>query len=312
MEKIWHYIFYNALKIPPEECPLIMSEEIGNTPDRREKLAQIMFETFNVPYFYLDQSSMFSLYSSGRTTGTVLNMGHSKNDVCCILDGTLLPKGEISHIAGHCVTDELYKRLAYSEQYLGKLSPEDVKEKYCFISQNIYNQEVLFQDYVLPDGNVILGKERYLAPEILFDTSTVGGELTIQELVSNCIKSKDGDLKDEFYKNIVLSGGGSLLEGLPERISKELMKFHSNKINVIAPPNRKYSTWMGASLFGMMKSFQKEWIDHMDYEEFGPSIINSRCFNNVQSNHVYRQQSEFSRNLSNLGSKSTDFTFKSE
>jgi actin-related protein len=312
MEKILHHMYYNSLRTAPEESPLFMGEEFGNSPVNREKLTQIIFETFNVPALFLEQSSMFSLYASGRTTGTVLNMGGSKNDACCIYDGNLLPKGEISHLAGREVTDEFVRLLVDSKQRLDHFPSNIVKEKFCFISPNICKQEILLKEYELPDGNVILGKERYLAPEILFNTSNVGGELSIQELVSKCIQSKDDDLKDEFYNNIVLSGGGSLFEGLPERLFDELMKYHSNKINVIAPPERKYSHWIGASLFGMLASSEEAWFTLDQYNECGPTIIHSRFFNNIQSSHVCRPQSEFSKNLTKMRNKLSDISFKSE
>jgi len=38
-------------------------------------MTEIMFEKFNVPAFYLAIQAVLSLYSSGRTTGIVLDAG---------------------------------------------------------------------------------------------------------------------------------------------------------------------------------------------------------------------------------------------
>ncbi len=46
MEKIWQFTFYNELQIVPEESPILLTEGPMSSRINREKLAQIMFETF--------------------------------------------------------------------------------------------------------------------------------------------------------------------------------------------------------------------------------------------------------------------------
>merc|ERR1712046_547856 len=79
MEKIWHHVFYNKLGINPEEHPVLISDEI--TMSRRQEIAKIMFETFNVPKLFIATSSCLALYSSGRTTGVVVNIGYHSASV---------------------------------------------------------------------------------------------------------------------------------------------------------------------------------------------------------------------------------------
>jgi actin beta/gamma 1 len=53
MEDLWHHTFYNELKIFPEEELVHLTEVVIGPKASREKMTQIMFETFNVPGLYV-------------------------------------------------------------------------------------------------------------------------------------------------------------------------------------------------------------------------------------------------------------------
>jgi actin, other eukaryote len=309
MENVWHHTFFHELLAVPEDYPVIMNEELGNTQEKREKITQIMFETFAVPAFFLEPSCLLSMNCSGRTSGAVLNMGDTKNDVICIHEGKILPKGEISYLAGRELTTFLLEKLTNAGHHFGNNEFEkfrltqDIKEKMCYVRMSKDSYEKF---YKLPDGNVIkLDKERFLTTELLFNKENdVGGELSLQEIVFNCIKSRDDQIQDELYKNIVLSGGASLFDGMSERLESELKSYHPKQVRVLAPPERKYSHWIGASILTSMSSFQSKWVSKDEYEEFGPDILKSKLLDLVEVDHQVRQPNKLSEKLTRMKDES--------
>merc|ERR1712029_963448 len=77
-----------------------------------------------------------------------------------------------------------------------------------------------------------------------------------------------------------MSGGTTMYPGIADRMQKEITALAPStiKIKIIAPPERKYSVWIGGSILSSLSTFRQMWITKQEYDECGPSIVHRKCF----------------------------------
>jgi actin-related protein len=49
MQELWSHVFYTQMRAPPEEHFVLLTETSLNPKANRERMTQIMFETFKTP-----------------------------------------------------------------------------------------------------------------------------------------------------------------------------------------------------------------------------------------------------------------------
>ncbi|XP_019612675.1 actin-related protein T2 [Rhinolophus sinicus] len=292
MEQLWKHLFEWELGVKASERPVLMTEPSLNPREARERTAEVMFERFHVPAFYLSDQAVLALYASACVTGLVVDSGDGVTCTVPIFEGYSLPHAVTKlYVAGRDITEHLMQLLLASGRtfqcVLDQTLVNDIKEKLCYVALEPEKElsqrpEEVLREYRLPDGNIIhIGDQLYQAPEALFTPDRLGIQNPgLSKMVSCSITKCDADIQKTLYGEVVLSGGTTLFQGLDDRLLKDLEQLASKgtPIKITAPPDRWFSTWIGASVVTSLSSFKQMWVTSADFKEFGTSVVQRRCF----------------------------------
>merc|ERR1711957_838369 len=258
MEKVWHHTFFNELRVTPSDVQgVLVTEAPRNPKQNRERMLTAMFETFEVNNMYVAIQAVMSLYANGRSTGLVVDSGDGVTHTVPVFEGFSIP--------------------------------DDIKKKLCFVAAD-YDAEFaaaqasseLDQAYTLPDRSQITvkGSVRMQVPELIFKLDLNGKSCdSIQNLAWKSVSESDVDVRRDLLKNVIMSGGTTMYEGIADRLKSELTALAppSSEIRIVASPDRKYAVWKGASTLASLSTFQASWISKEEYEEHGASIVHRKC-----------------------------------
>ena len=296
MEKVWEYALQNELRVDPEtmNLPVLLTDTPLNPKVNREKMAQIMFETFKVPGFYIAPQAVLSLYASGRTRGIVVESGEGVSHAVPVFEGYALPHAILRmDLAGQDLTAYLLKMLREKGLPFNEGSMDivrDIKEKMCHVALD-YDAATRAggggdqgdKAYELPDGQVI-GIDhacRVACPEALFRPSLLGNNDMpgITDLTYESINMCDNDLKTDLFNSIVLAGGSSMFSGFADRIGNEVFTRApgGTKVRVIPDSQRKFASWIGGSMFASLGTFGQIQITKQEYDDCHESVVHRKC-----------------------------------
>ncbi|KAM7347440.1 uncharacterized protein ACRADG_007001 [Cochliomyia hominivorax] len=294
LEIYFNYIFQEALQINPSLYNILLTETLNNPSRNREKLLELMLETFQFKSFFLAPAPPLALYAYGFYTGIVLDSGDGQTHIVPVYEGFSMPHStRYIPLGGKDINKMLENNLArqpnaanYFRKTLDREFLRHLKEELCYVAfdyrEELYKHIGKSQTYRLPDGNYInLNNELFHCPEALFEPNMLdiktGG---IHENIFRAVQLTDSSIRHLLYDHIVLSGGNTLFSGLQHRLSKEL-RFISEPdatIRIHAKSDRNSAVFMGASLLGSLAKFKKMSITYEEYFENGPSIVKRKCF----------------------------------
>ena len=289
MTQLWDELFANMFHCPLGDVCILTGEKPGITKQNKTKMAQILFETFQVGGFSSIQQSTLALFSNGLLTGLVLDDGEGIANITPVYEGYTIPHAIIhTQLCGRFLTENLKKLIIERDPQTADWDlPEFVaiKDKLVYSPIDYQAEEQspeVLEKLRLPSGRYYeVGREKFIATEALFDPTMAGLETDgIHQVMFDSIMKCDIDIRKDLYKNIFLAGGTTMISGFAERIEKEVIALAppSMKICVIAPPQRKDAVWIGGSVLGNQDFFfENMMITKKEFQEQGENIINRKC-----------------------------------
>nr|XP_009916767.1 PREDICTED: actin-like protein 10 [Haliaeetus albicilla] len=261
MENLWNHLFFCGLKALPEEQPVLMADSPSCPSTNREKVAEVLFESFGVPALHMANTGFLSLCAYGRVTGLAVEAGAGVSHATSICLGQTWREATYClGVAGGFLSNYLHSLLMESPndpsvlKALKKKTVIQLKKQCCYVSM----------DY---EGDVYNRGE----PKLVHQSSPGLHHLALQSLQ----KVPDHARRDT-VGNIVLSGGSSMFPGFPERMCLELNAlFHGTgcQIQVLASPERGIAAWAGGSMAASLTSFQHAWMAKGEYQEHGAEYV---------------------------------------
>ncbi len=258
-----------------------------------------MLEKFGFKAVLFEIQATLSLMGEGQTTGLVFDAGDGVSHCIPIYEGIPLhDQIKRLNVAGRHVTEYLIKLLLVRGYAFNSSADfetvREIKEKLCYVAYDIDKDRKLSQEttvvdkeYKLPDGqNIIVGRERFMAPECLFNPLLIDVEqVGIPDMIYESVTESPMDCQKALANNIILTGGTTMFPGLSSRVENDLKetwvrrKFKGdrtglNRVNIQVndPPRRKHGVYMGASFLAGLAP-PSSWVTAKDFREHGASIL---------------------------------------
>ncbi|KRX80178.1 Actin-related protein 3 [Trichinella sp. T6] len=261
MERFLEHSIFKYLRIEPEDHNFLMTESPLNTPENREYLAEVMFESFNVPGLYIAVQAFLAVAASWvgcpqenrSLTAFVIDIGDGITHCVPVIDGyTLASCSRFMPIAGREVTFFIQNLLRERETGIppeqSMETARNIKEKYCYVSPNIMKEFSKYDENLSKfikkyEGqhavtkkpfHVDVGYERFLGPEIFFcpEFANADYKRSLSEEVDLAIQQCPIDVRRALYGNIVLSGGSTMFKDFDRRIERDVRRLVNQRLQI--------------------------------------------------------------------------------
>ncbi|MEM9685434.1 MAG: actin, cytoplasmic 2 [Bacteroidota bacterium] len=279
---------YNQLGVSSGQYPVMITYLVLQPKGVTENTIKTLFNKFNIPSLYMVNNGQAALYATGRSTGVVLNAVNNTSYAVPVQEGYALPHAATRFDMGTGGGPDGYMKtlLKNKGRTVSLQEARNILYTTGYVAAN-YNAELqksegsVATSYKLNNGQTIsIGKERFKAPEALFQTQMMNmNSAGLGEYLYNVVMKCDVDLRKELYANIILSGNTTLFPGMKERLRNEIAQLAPPTMNVVvtAPANREYLPWTGAKVLVSVLPSQA-WLTKTEFATRGITIARNKFF----------------------------------
>ncbi|GKT56260.1 actin [Colletotrichum tofieldiae] len=297
-ENVWKHVFSELEAPVPLSHPILMTEPTHVANDQRQRLLSHVFESLSAPAYYTALPALLSTYAANLPTALVVDSGFAGTTTVPVYEHIPIRyHARRNDVSGQAIDDWLQLTLMRD---LGlELQSSSVWEdairllkfERCRVAGDFEEELMKWtrrretgdgEVWELPDGRMVrLDRPLGLwAGEILLNPGILGLDTGgLQHDVFNTVRRCDQGLRERLYGNILLAGGNTMFTGFGNRLETCLkgIEEKGTKVNVLSPPNRAYSAWVGGSMLSELATFGNMCISRAEYEEVGPEIVNRKC-----------------------------------
>lgn len=277
LEKIWHELFYNKMKVNITDFPVFLMLSAYFDESNKISLVETLFESFNIPSMFMESSAVTGLFAEGLVSGAVLDAGYSGTSASLVFEGLLVESEMVkSHFGGRALRERLRTIIdSLVEQADNMLNSglaalhgarfdfpfyDDIKYQ-CFENREF--------ELELPDNTKIrLNSEPFNGVKTEFLNSSA-------DVLLSMLKGSKNEYLGELKQSICLQGGASLIKGFDGHIKQYLFKNKVTDVNIIdrSENEKKYSSWIGGSLYASLNTINSLLVSKQDYQEGGAAYV---------------------------------------
>ncbi|XP_026323251.1 actin-like protein 6A [Hyposmocoma kahamanoa] len=302
-EKMLDYCYAKVIRSPSEHHPALFTEAVWTQRPAREKLAELLFEKYQAPAFFLVKSAVLAAFANGKSTALVVDAGASQTSAVPVVDGYALTNAAFrsaiggDHLAAqakHMLTNMHIQMLPVYSIASKEVIRERERARYTLktlpagltASWQQYMLKRQYEDFC----HCIAQLSSNMSEMELHDKSYERNKQTYYPLPVSCPWSAvcaaasacDADARPALWGSVVVCGGVANSAGWAERLAKELAarapSSHRLKSHAAPAPNeRRFAAWIGGSILASIGSFQQMWISSQEYDEGGKGQLERKC-----------------------------------
>ncbi|GBG68572.1 hypothetical protein CBR_g3117 [Chara braunii] len=308
IKRLCHSVFANMQVGSERPHVAVIEPHCGSAEDPaaarrnlRGIICNVLFRKYKVPSVSLVDQAVSATFVSNRVSAIVVNIGFRSCTIMPVYRGRALhDKGLLMVGLGSLrVTTELNGLLNHDGLRLPSIfTVKAIKEQVCYVAENVEeevakNLPKVEVDMDAQGGKCLIGNQRFLATEILFEGGAPGGwgaspstGRGMHQLMAKCMQEcallpVHSQEDQGWFKTIIFSGGSGVFKGLTERLRRELTKLLPKELLdglVILPPALgPWSTWQGGKLVANLSNFPDGWAITKEAFNNDPGVIHRPC-----------------------------------